>query len=127
MKKRMFLLLAMALFALHVHAQNVWSAKIDTFGNYANSNANVVSIFTPATAITVNRIQLQAAGGQVCTVLPGIRVTDGTTSYSLAIPNTKAKGGIGPATNDSGVISLAFSANKEIAVKAIPSSSGCNP
>jgi hypothetical protein len=93
--KRVFLLtLAVGLLlALPLHAQNVWSSKIDTFGNYvkqtANPNANgIVSVFTPATGITVNRIQLQAAGGQVCSTLPGIKVTDGTSSAFLAIPNT---------------------------------------
>src|SRR5205807_2543884 len=104
-----------------------------TFGNYvkqtANPNANgIVSVFTPATGITVNRIQLQAAGGQVCSTLPGTKVTDDIASAFLAIPNTTATGGnFGPVSNDSGPISLPFSANTKLTVTAAAGSSGCNP
>jgi hypothetical protein len=132
MKRLLLLSLTLGLLGLPLHAQNVWSSKIDTFGNYVKQTGNsyskgVVSVFTPATSITVNRIQLQVAGGQVCTSLPGIKITDGTLTYALAIPNTKAPSGIGPATNDSGPISLAFAANTEIKLKAVPSSVYCNP
>ncbi len=58
MKKVYLLTIALALFALPLHAQNLWSSKIDTFGNFVpasfNPNANgVVSVFTPATDIQV--------------------------------------------------------------------------
>ncbi len=133
MKRFSLLCLGLCLSTLPLHAQNIWSAKIDTFGNYVKSNVNpnangVVSIFTPATSITVNRIQLVAAGGQVCTTLPGIKVTDGTTSYTLTIPNTKGPTGtVGPASNDSGPISLSFAANKQISIKAVEQTFTCNP
>ncbi len=130
MKKLLFSL-TLCLFALPLHAQNVWSSKIDTFGNFApapGSNANgIVSIFTPATGITVNRIQLQVAGGQKCSTLPGIRVTDGATSAFLAIPNTTAASAPGPASNDSGEISLSFPAGDTVRVKAVAAPKGCNP
>jgi hypothetical protein len=134
MKKLFLLTMAIGLLILPLHAQNVWSSKIDTFGNYvrntvSGSNANgVVSVFTPATAITVNRVQLVAAGGQVCSSPPGIKLTDGTTSYLLAIPNTTAtNGNPGPVANDSGVISVSFPAGNNVTLKAVAGSAGCNP
>jgi hypothetical protein len=134
MKKVFLLSLALAFLTLPLHAQTVWNSKIDLLGNYvrntsSGSNANgIVSIFTPASAITVNRIQLVAAGGQVCTTLPRIQVTDGTTAASLAIPNTTAtNGNPGPVLNDTGAISLSYTAGNQIMVKALPGSSGCNP
>jgi len=57
--KKVFLLsLTLGLLALPLHPQNVWSSKIDTFGDFVpasfNPNANgVVSVFTPATSITL--------------------------------------------------------------------------
>jgi hypothetical protein len=134
MKRVCLLSLAFAFLTLPLHAQNVWSSKIDTFGNYvrntvSGSNANgIVSLFTPAAAITVNRIQLVAAGGQVCTTLPRIQVTDGTTATMLTIPNTTAtNGNPGPVSNDTGAISLSYPAGDQIMVKALPGNSGCNP
>jgi hypothetical protein len=132
--KKMFLLnLALGLLILPLHAQNVWSSKIETFGNYVNQPINphangVVSVFTPATDVTVNRIQVQVAGGTVCGRLPGIRVTDGTTSFTVPIPNMIATDSdFGPVSADSGVISLAYTAGTRIAVLAVPGSAGCNP
>jgi hypothetical protein len=133
MKNVFLLTLALALFALPLQAQNVWSSKIDTFGNYfvqtANPNANgIVSVFTPATNITINRIQLQAAGGQKCSSVPGIKVTDGTSTVFLSIPNTTATSGdFGPVTNDTGVISVNFTAGTQLRLKAVAAASYCNP
>jgi hypothetical protein len=132
MKKLFLLNLALCLLVLPLHAQNVWSSKIDTFGNFVKPNSphthGVVSNFTPAAAITVNRIQLVAAGGQVCSSLPEIEVTDGTTHHSLEIPNTQVASGVGPASNDSGPITLSYPAGDLIQVKALPAPSGsCNP
>jgi hypothetical protein len=133
MKNVFLLTLALALFALPLQAQNVWSSKIDTFGNYfvqtANPNANgIVSVFTPATNITINRIQLQAAGGQNCSSVPGIKVTDGTSTVFLSIPNTTATSGdFGPVTNDTGVISVNFTAGTQLRLKAVAAASYCNP
>ena len=133
--KRVFLLsMALGFLALPLNAQNVWSGKIDTFGNFVpssfNPNANgVVSVFTPATNITVTRVQLSTPAGQIaCSPLPGIKVTNGTSTVFLAIPNTTAtNGSTGPVTNDTGVISVPFSAATQIRLKAVPGQSGCNP
>jgi hypothetical protein len=134
MKKAFLLSIALGLFALPLHAQNVWSSKIDTFGNFvvlpSNPNANgVVSVFTPASNITVTRIQLASPAGQIgCSPLPGIKVTNGTSTVFLAIPNTTAtNGSTGPVSNDTGVISVPFSAGTQIRLKAVPGGNGCNP
>jgi hypothetical protein len=122
--------MALVLLTLPATAQNVWTSKIDTFGNFVKQNVNphangIVSRFTPAANITVNRIQLQASGGTICSKLPGVKITDGTTTYILPIPNAKAD--FAPASADSGPISLSYTAGQEIALKAVPGSSGCNP
>lgn len=130
MKKLFLLNLALCFMALPLYAQNVWSSKIDTFANYVrqpgnapNPNANgIVSVFTPATSITINRIQLQAAGaGKNCSLLPGIKVTDGTSSIVLRIPNSKEDSGdFGPISNDTGVISKSFPAGDQITLRVVP-------
>ncbi len=128
------LTLALGLLALPLHAQNVWTSKIDTFSNYvpvpSNPNANgIVSVFTPATNITVNRIQLSSPAGQIgCSPLPGIKVTDGTSTVFLAIPNTTAtNGNVGPVTNDTGAISVLYLAGNQLRLKAVPGGNSCNP
>jgi hypothetical protein len=133
--KKLFLAtFALCFMSLPLHAQNVWNSKIDTFGNFVpasfNPNANgIINFFTPATNITINRIQLAAAaGGTGCTAAPSIKVTDGTNTVVLSIPNSTATNGYpNPVSNDSGVISVNFSAGTQIRLKAVAGSSGCNP
>ena len=93
-----------AILSLNAQAQNagpfLWTSYIDVIGNYELSfkQATVVSRFTPGVAITVTRVQLQAAQGSYifpngrCSQLPKIRVTDGTTEYVLAIPHARLTG-----------------------------------
>jgi len=126
-KKLLLLSATLCLMVLPLHAQNVWTVKVDTFGNFVkasfNPNANgIISVFTPAASITINRIQLQSAGGGIgCTSKPGIKLTDGTTSVSLAIPNTTATNGYAnPVYNGSGVISYTYPASDELKVTAVP-------
>jgi len=60
--------------------------------------------------------------------LPGIKVTNGTSTVFLAIPNTTAtNGSTGPVTNDTGVISVPFSAGTQIRLKAVTGGNSCNP
>ncbi|HZW93612.1 MAG TPA: hypothetical protein VFF64_11735 [Candidatus Eremiobacteraceae bacterium] len=124
MKKLFLLNLALCFLVLPLHAQNVWSSKIYIFTDYVKPfvpNANgIVSEFTPATAITINRVQLAAAGtGTGCTFLPGIKVTDGTTTIELRIPQSN---GGGPVSNDTGVISVPFPASDPLVLSVIPGS-----
>jgi hypothetical protein len=130
MKRILLLSLALCFPVLPLHAQNVWSSKIFDFNNYVKAftpSANgIVSEFTPATAITINRIQLVAAGtGTGCTLLPGIKVTDGTTSITLRIPQSN---GGGPVSNDTGVISVPFPASDPLVLSVVPGSiaTACN-
>jgi hypothetical protein len=114
--------------ALPLHAQNLWSAKFSAFGNFVkagNLNANgVLSEFTPATGITINRVQLSsAAGGLGCNPLPSIRITDGTTSIFLAIPNSTATNQFNPVSNDTGPISDGFPAGAKLRMIVVPG--GC--
>jgi hypothetical protein len=109
----------------------VWTSKIGVFGNYVptttNPNLNgIVSVFTPATGITINRIQLQAIQSQKCSAKAGIKVTDGTSSIFLSIPNT-ARNGLVAVAHDSGVMSVPFAASVPIFLRAVPASDGCNP
>jgi hypothetical protein len=133
-KKVVLLSFAFCLLAMPLHAQNVWNTKIMTFGNFVTASYNpnatgIVSIFTPATNITVNRIQLAAAGGGTgCTAVPKIKLTDGVTTVALAIPNSTATNGYAnPVSNDTGVISVPYSAGNQLRIKAAPGSPGCNP
>jgi hypothetical protein len=134
MKKAFLLTLALCLLALPLHAQNVWNSKIDTFGNFVRQSANptangVVSTFTPATAITVTRIQLQGINQlptYPCTTPAGIKITNGTSTVALIIPNGPNNGQSNPVSNDTGVISVAFPAGTPITLKAVPGTS-CNP
>jgi hypothetical protein len=94
-------------------------------GNYlqANSEVGAVSRFTPGVAITVTRVQLQAAQGSSvgfksvrCSPLPKVRVTDGTTKYLLAIPNARNEGMYPHSVNtDSGPIAVNFPASAQLA------------
>jgi hypothetical protein len=127
LKRLCFLSTALFLLALPLQAQNLWTAKIDAFGNYAKSSANpnangIVSIFTPATGITINRIQLSApAGGIGCSPEPAIKVTDGTTEITVRIPNSTASGGqFNPVSDDTGPISQAFPAGDTLNITLEP-------
>jgi hypothetical protein len=133
MPKKILAGLLFCVLALPLSAQNLWTSKIDTFGNFVKQTENpntdgIVSRFTPASDISVTRVQLQVAGGTSCTALPGIEVTDSTTSFTILIPNSTLKNGYyGPVSADSGPIELPFPKNAPLLVKATPGNSGCNP
>jgi hypothetical protein len=112
----------------------LWSSFIIGTESYArnNSNATVVSRFTPGVAIVVTRIQLQAAQGSYisqntkCIHVPKVRVTDGTTEYALAIPNARQSGAYPSSVQaDSGPISAAFPANAELRLSVLPGDFNC--
>jgi hypothetical protein len=113
----------------------LWTSYIDILGNYllSNSESDVVSRFTPGVAITVSRMQLQATqGGYVyrtgakCHPLPKVRVTDGSTTYALAVPNARNVGPYGLSVHaDSGPIMVSFPANAELRLSMFPGETGC--
>jgi len=131
--------LLIVILASSAQAQNagpmLWTSHIDTLGNYllANSEGGVVSRFTPGVALTMTRLQLQAAHGSYfypntkCSRLPKVRVTDGTTSYALAIPNARDIGPYGLSVHaDSGPIAVSFPANADLRVTVVPGETGCD-
>lgn len=130
MRRLLLVSVTLCLVAFPLHAQNLWSAKLDVFGNFVKSSGNpnangVLSEFTPATGITINRVQLSSpAGGFGCNPLPSIKITDGTTSISLAIPNSTATNSpINPVSNDTGPISDTFPAGDKLRMILVPG--GC--
>jgi hypothetical protein len=119
--------------SLNAHAQSaaplLWTSYIDVASDYSRiyAESSVVSRFTPGAPITVTRLQLQAAfgssiNGHKCNPLPKIKVTDGTSNYSIAIP---------PSTNsvhaDSGPIAVSFPENAGLVLRVLPGETGCNP
>jgi hypothetical protein len=113
----------------------LWTSYIEVLGNYQfkYSESDVVSRFTPGVAITVSRMQLQATQGAVvfstgakCDPWPKVKVTDGATTYALAIPNAR---NVGPDSlsvhADSGPIAVSFPANANLRLTVFHGESGC--
>jgi hypothetical protein len=132
--------LVVTILSLNAQAQTagplLWTSFIEVLGNYVRSNSEdtVVSRLTPGVAITVTRVQLDAAFGSninlktKCNSLPKIRVTDGTTRYGLAIPNARLIGPYPFSVNaDSGPIFVSFPANAKLLIRVVPGETGCNP
>jgi hypothetical protein len=129
-----------AILSLNARAQTagplLWTSFIEVIGNYTQeySEGSVVSRFTPGVAITVTRVQLQAArgssinnSGTKCNPLPKLRVTDGTTKYGLAIPNARQTGPYPNSVNaDSGTIAVNFPANANLRLTVLPGEAGCS-
>jgi hypothetical protein len=130
--------LVIGMLSLNAQAQTgpaLWTSYIDVLGNYfrVRTEGNVVSRFTPGTPIFVTRVQLQAAQGSYlfpqgkCQPLPKIKVTDGTTSYMLAIPNARSSGGFPVSVSaDSGPIYLSYPQNAKIRLTVVPGETGCS-
>jgi len=77
----------------------------------------------------VTRIQLQAISSvATCEEQAGIRVSDGTTGFTLKIPNNPATNGFSsPVSADSGTLNLSFPQGDHLVVRAVPGSNDCNP
>jgi len=141
LSKLLTVALVAGILSLNAQAQNagpfLWTGYIDTIGNYVRSysEAPVVSRFTPGVAITVTRVQFQAAYGSTieghphdtkCNPVPRIRVTDGTTKYAIGIPNARESGPQPLSVHaDSGPIAVRFPANANLALRVVPGETGC--
>jgi hypothetical protein len=140
MKFRVFLTawLLIATLSLSAKAQTgplMWTSFIEVVGNYVRSRSEgtFVSRFTPGVAVTVTRIQLQAAEGSYlfpqggkCNPVPRVRVTDGSTSYSVAIPNAREVGRHPMSVHaDSGPIAVSFPADANLVLRVIPGQDFC--
>jgi hypothetical protein len=100
------------------------------------SQPQVVTRFTPAVSITVTCIQVETSVGPArwsgaspsqavpvaCTENPGLRVSDGTTSYDIRLPTPAQVGinGVSPVTTDTGPINVAFPAGAGITLSVLP-------
>jgi hypothetical protein len=119
----------------------VWSSYANFLGNFTPTTANpllspIVSNFTPDQSITVTRVQLHAAiganegafGVASCTVVPAVKITDGTHSVSLQIPNapTNSQFNFGAVSNDTGPIHLEFAAGAKLSAEIVPGDTNCN-
>ncbi|SRR5258708_5909437 len=111
-----------------------WSSFVvaaGPLGPYDSSQpatSNVVSRFTPARAIKVTRIEVQAAQGVErfvfspsfavlpCTKPLAFKITDGSNSFTLPLPSagTLIAGAFNPSSADSDKLSLAFPADAKI-------------
>jgi hypothetical protein len=110
----------------------VWSSYANVLRNFITAPSTpllspIVSNFTPGQSITVTRVQLHAAVGaneafNACTVLPAIKVTDGTHSISLQVPAapTDSAGDFGAVSNDTGPIGVVFPATAKLSVEVVP-------
>ncbi|HWY58733.1 MAG TPA: hypothetical protein VNZ03_29990 [Terriglobales bacterium] len=137
--KLVTLALAGGILLLNAQAQTagplLWTSYLDMVGNYVRSESEgvIVSRFTPGAAITVTRVQLQAAHGssifssQKCSRVPKIAVSDGTTKYVLAIPNARQTGPDPFSVHaDSGTLALSFPSNANLRLNVIPGEPRCN-
>ncbi|MBA3913144.1 MAG: hypothetical protein H0X25_04670 [Acidobacteriales bacterium] len=148
-KSTSLLVVALSLLATFAQAQapSLWNAKVDSLGNFVMQNtfpleSDVISNFTPDTAITVTRLQLQAAGSYInggannlssCAKVPAIQITDGNKKYALAIPNASIQYNqhneqyAGSVSNDSGPIRLSFPPGALLTLRALAGDKGCSP
>jgi hypothetical protein len=115
-----------------------WSSFVPAAGFYDTSaggsgGSDVVSRFTPAKAITVTRIEVQAAQGSerlvfsptfqaiACTKPVAFKITDGTTSSTLTLPSatTLVPGNLNPSSADSGPLDVAFAAGAKLVLTVV--------
>lgn len=128
-----------------------WSSFVigaGPLGPYDSSQpgtSNVVSRFTPAKAIKVTRIEIQAAQGSEkfifspsfavvpCTNPLAFRITDGSNSFTLPLPSaaTLVTNAFNPTSADSGKLSLVFPAGAKVVMEVVlgdpagPDTGGC--
>jgi hypothetical protein len=111
-------------------AAQTWSTFFQRFGDYDPNffnNSDVVNFFTPATDITVSRMEVKTAFGPTnsvstpsfCTKNPGVEITDGTTSHTLTLSNPSRSDGKGGSTTDSGPLSVNLAAGSMVSLIAI--------
>jgi hypothetical protein len=116
-----------------------WSSFViaaGPLGPYDSSQpatSNVVSRFTPARAIKVTRIEIQAAQGTerfifspsfavvACTKPIAFKITDGSKSFALPLPSagTLIAGAFNPSSADSDKLSLEFPADAKIEMTVV--------
>ena len=113
---------------------SVWSSYANVLNNFvprpvAPLQSGTVSNLTLDRNVTVTRLQLHAAVGAnnnfsfgtPCTILPAVKVTDGTHSVSLPIPNAPiVDGNLGAVSADSGPVHVEFPSPAKLSVVIVP-------
>ena len=112
-----------------------WNSFVAESGFYtvafSDVVSDVVSRFTPAQAIVVTRMEVQAAQGsqrtgiglsKPCTKPVSFKVTDGEQSFTLPLPSAApfVLNTNNPSSFDSGPLDLAFPAGAKIVLSVIP-------
>jgi hypothetical protein len=134
----LFLSLACLVFGASVWAgvnSSTWNSFVVESGFYTSSLPNtsdVVSRFTPAQAVVVTRMEVQAltgsqrddgpAGRIPCTKPISFKITDGEQSFTLPLPSaaTFVPNGGNSSAADSGPLDLVFPAGAKIVLSVIP-------
>lgn len=116
----------------------LWTAYIEnTFGFAQNATGpitpSLISSFTPFNALTIVRIEASALQGPVfyhdqygivppksCSVPPSLQVTDGASTQTLVFAQGEKL--ISPTSADSGPISMAVPADRQIRLMFVPGS-----
>jgi hypothetical protein len=115
-----------------------WNSFVYASSLYDSSqpfSSDVVSRFTPADAITVTRIEVQAGVGAqrynnstfpgqyiACTNPVAFKITDGRKSFTLPLPSATTLGSWpanNPSSADSGPLNLNFSAHAKIVMAEV--------
>lgn len=116
----------------------LWTSYIGDsfyFAQYATDpiTPSLISSFTPFNALTIVRIEASALQGPVfyhdqygrvppqsCSVPPSVQVTDGTSTQTLVFAQGEKL--ISPTSADSGPISMAVPADRQIRLMFVPGS-----
>jgi hypothetical protein len=133
----LFLSLACPAFVTSVWARVsslTWNSFVSNSSSYSSSVpqiSDVLSRFTPAQAIAVTRIEVQAAQGSEryngsghiipCTKPVSFKITDGEQSFTLPLPSaaTFVTDSNNSSAADSGPLDLAFPAGAKIVLSVI--------
>ena len=134
----LFLSLACLVFRAGAWAQvspltwNSFVSNTSFYSSFVSNNSDVVSRFTPAQAIAVTRIEVQAQQGSKrvngpapplpCTKPVSFKMTDGEQSFTLPLPSaaTVITNSYNSSSADSGPLDIAFPAGAKIALSVIP-------
>ena len=141
MKKNMFLAVLLASLSVPGFAASpqTWSSFVDSWLNYtplaSDPAFTEISAFTPESAITITRIEIDAHIGpfnnstnpfSACATNPSLTLTGGTKTYTLTLvtPPNLGTGGLHSYT-DSGALSLRFAAGTKLVLTANQGDPSC--
>ena len=142
MKRKNLCISMLGFWSLVASAQLLFAAGLSTWSSFVAvtvsydtgaGGSDVVSRFTPTKAISVTRIEAQAAQGSqrvvffptsqpiACTNPVSFKITDGTTAFTLPLPSatTLVPGKLNPSSADSGPLHLPFAAGAKLVLTLV--------